>query len=257
VEYQPWTWKAPENSKDMRGKITRQDAFERVSGQAIFTRDVNMPGMLHAKILISPYAHAKIVSIDTSEAEAIVGVRDILKYDDPDIEFENGNFPGFEASRNYNILTLPRTADHYQHPMGVAVVADSEEICDRALKLMKIEWEEKPFILDMEDSLKPDAPKIMPEVLRMNPSAEEPNTVLTDRWEFGNVEKGFAEADKVIEYTFARARNTTAGVEPIVCVAQWRGDFLDVWVHHQDLPLSMTHRSLTLLFRLSLILKVH
>lgn len=226
MEYQPWTWKAPENSKDMRGKITRQDAFERVSGQAIFTRDVNMPGMLYAKILLSPYAHAKIVSIDTREAEALIGVRDILKHDDPDIEYENGNFPGFEASRNYNILTLPRTADHYQHPMGVAVVADSEEICDRALKLMKVEWEEQPFILDMEDSLKPDAPKIMPEVLRMNPDAEEPNTVLTDRWELGNVEKGFAEADKVIEYTLTRARNTTAGVEPIVCVAQWRGDFL-------------------------------
>ena len=122
--------------------------------------------------------------------------------------------------------------------MGVVVVADSEEICDRALRLLKIEWEERPFILDMEESLKPDAPKIMPEVKFMNPKAKEPNTVLTDRAEFGNVEKGFAEADKVMEYTITRARNTPAGVEPIVCVAQWRGDFLDLWVHHQDLPLS-------------------
>jgi xanthine dehydrogenase molybdenum-binding subunit len=139
-------------------------------------------------------------------------------------------------SRHYNILTLPKTGDFYQHPMGVVVVADTEEICDRALRLLEIKWEERPFILDMEKSLKPDAPKIMPEVLRMHPKAKEPNTLLTDRAEFGNVEKGFKEADKVIEYTISRGRNTPAGVEAIACVAQWRGDFLDLWVRHQDLP---------------------
>jgi CO/xanthine dehydrogenase Mo-binding subunit len=239
VEYRPWTWKVPKHSESLIRTITRQDAYERVSGQAVFTQDVYLPGMLYAKILLSPYASAGIVSIDTSEAAALVGVRDILKYDDPDIALDNESGPGFEVSRNYNILTLPRTGDFYQHPMGVAVVADSEEICDRALRLMKIEWEERPFILEMEESLKPEAPKIMPEVKRMNPKAREPNTVLTDRVEIGNVEKGFAEADKVIEYTITRARNTPAGVEPIVCVAQWRGDFLDLWVHHQDLPQSV------------------
>jgi CO/xanthine dehydrogenase Mo-binding subunit len=225
----------------MSRTITRQDAFERVSGQAVFTRDVNFPGMLYAKILQAPYAHARITRIDTSKAAALMGVRDILRYDDPDIEFDNETLPGFEMSRNYNLLTLPRTSEFYQHPMGVVVVADTEEICDRALRLLEIEWEERPFILDMEESLKPAAPKIMPEVKFMNPAAKEPNTVLTDRAEFGNVEKGFAEADKVIEYKITRARNTPAGVEPIVCVAQWRGDFLDLWVHHQDLP----HAALT------------
>jgi CO/xanthine dehydrogenase Mo-binding subunit len=239
VEYRPWTWKPPETGMNMSRTIKRQDAFERVSGQAVFTRDVNLPGMLYAKILLSPYAHARIKSIDTSKAQALVGVRDILKYDDPDIEFDNETAPGFEISRNYNLLTLPRTSEFFQHPMGVVVVADSEEICDRALRLLQIEWEERPFILDMEEALKPDAPKIMPEVKLTNPKAKEPNTVLTAREAFGDVEKGFAEADKVMEYTITRARNTPAGVEPIVCVAQWRGDFLDLWVHHQDLPLNM------------------
>jgi CO/xanthine dehydrogenase Mo-binding subunit len=239
LEYRPWTWKIPENSEGMKRTIRRQDAHERVSGQAVFTRDIYLPGMLYAKILLSPYAHARIKSVDTRAAAALVGVRDILRYDDPNIESDNENGPYFEVSRNYNILTLPRTGDFYQHPMGVIVVADSEELCDRALRLLKIEWEEKPFILDMEESLKSTAPKIMPEVKRLNAKAKEPNTVLTDRAEFGNVEKGFAEADKIIEYTITRARNTTAGVEPIVCVAQWRDDFLDLWVHHQDLPLSL------------------
>jgi CO/xanthine dehydrogenase Mo-binding subunit len=239
VEYRPWTWRVPENSNDMSRTLTRQDAYERVSGQAVFARDVNLPGTLYAKILLSLYAHARIASIDASKAEALLGVRDILRYDDPDIAFDNENGPVFEVSSNCNILTFPRTSDFCRHPMGGVVAADGEEICDRALRLMKIEWEEQPFVLDMEASLKPDAPLIMPEVKRLNPKAKKPNTVLIDEVEIGNVEKGLSEADKVIEYTISRARNTPAGVEPIVCVAQWRGDFLYLWIHHQDLPQSV------------------
>ena len=59
VEYRPWTWEVPENSRSMKQTLTRQDAFERVSGQAVFTRDVILPGMLYGKILLSPYAHAQ------------------------------------------------------------------------------------------------------------------------------------------------------------------------------------------------------
>ena len=114
----------------------------------------------------------------------------------------------------------------------VVVVADNEEICDRALRLIEIKWEEQPFILDMKESLKPDAPKIMPEVLRLNSQAKGPNTLVTKTTELGDVQKGFAEADKIIEYTLTRATNTPAGVEAMACVVQWRGDCLDIWPHH-------------------------
>ena len=63
-------------------------------------------------------------------------------------------------------------------------------------------------------------------------NAKDPNTLLTSSTEIGDVEKGFAEADKIIEYTFTRAPNTVAGVEGMACVAQWRGDSLDIWPHH-------------------------
>src|SRR5512146_3182177 len=229
--YQPWTWKIPESDESIkRTMIPRQDAYERVSGQAVYTRDVCLPGMLYAKILTSPYAHAKIIRIDTSQAETLTGVRDILKYDDPDVRDENDT-----SILYYNILTLPGISDFYSHPMGAVVVADSEEICDRALRLIKVEWEERPFILDMEESLKPDAPKIWTDVVRFQPTAEEPNRYITRQGETGDVQKGFAEADKVLEYTIKRAPNTTAGVEAIVCVAHWRGEFLDIWVHHQGI----------------------
>jgi CO/xanthine dehydrogenase Mo-binding subunit len=234
-QFRPWTWKMPEGGAGGKRGMLRQGAYERVSGHAAYTRDIYLPGMLFAKILTSPYAHAKIVSMDTSSAAALVGVRDILKYDDPDIAEDNAS--GVEpAARQYSILTLPGTSDFHQHPMGVVVVADNEEICDRALKLIKIQWEERSFVLDMEESLKSDAPKIMPEVVRLNPKAKEPNTVLTEEVEFGNVKKGFAEADKVIEYTVRRGWNSPAGVEAMACVAQWRDDFLDLWVHHQANP---------------------
>jgi CO/xanthine dehydrogenase Mo-binding subunit len=237
---QPWTWKVPEASEGIKKNMTRQDAHERVSGAAVYTRDVSFPGMLHAKILTSPYAHATIASMDTSRAEALRGVRDILRFDDPAIAKDGG--AGSDTSMHYSILTLPGTADFFQHPMGVAVVADSEEICDRALREIKIQWEEKPFVLDMEESAKPDAPKIMPDAKRMNfgfgASNPTGNVILTEEREIGEVKKGFAEADRVIEYTIRRAMPSPAGVEAMACVAQWRGDFLDLWVHHQANPQS-------------------
>ena len=229
--FRPWAWRRPDSSSEAERKMTRQDARDRVSGEAVYTRDMRLPGMLVAKIMASPYAHARIASMDTRAAAALEGVRDVLSYDDPDIAFDN--VTGCSSASKYNILTLPGTGDFYQHPMGVAIVADSEEACDRALRLVKIEWEERPFVLDMEESLKPDAPKIMGEVIRLDPSAREPNTVFTHEVEIGDVEKGFAEADKILEYKIKRAVNTPAGVEAMVCIAQWRGDFLDLWLHHQ------------------------
>jgi CO/xanthine dehydrogenase Mo-binding subunit len=236
MEYRPWTWKVPENFKEMQPKMSRQDAHERTSGKAAYTRDIYLPGMLYAKILTSPYAHAKIKSIDASKAEALPGVRDILQYKDPDVMHDSGTGAWYEISGKYNILTLPGESDFFQHPMGIAVVADSEEICDRALRLMKIEWEERPFILDMEESVKPNAMKVMPDVKFTDPKFREPNTVIADDVTYGDMEKGFAEADKILEYKIHREVNSPAGVEPAVCVAQWRGDFLDLWIHHQDIP---------------------
>ncbi len=213
----------------MKRSMSRQDGYERVSGHAAYTRDIHLPGMLYAKILASPYAHARIASIDTSQAEALLGVRDILKYDDPDAITQN--LTGTDA--HYNILTLPGISDFYQHPMGLAVVADSEELCDQALRLVRITWEERPFVLDMEEALKPGAPKIWTEVERLKATAREPNTIMVEQVDFGDVQKGFAEADKILEYKITRATNSPAGVEAMACVAQWRGEFLDLWMHHQ------------------------
>ena len=160
--FRPWTWKIPEGGAGGKRGLIRQDGYARASGQAEYTKDINFPGMLYAKILTSPFAHAKIVSMDLARPKFprreghshLTTIRKSPKTTRAVVE---------PAARTYSILTLPVTGDFYQHPMGAAVVADSEEICDRALKLINIQWEERPFILDMEESLKSNAPKIMPE----------------------------------------------------------------------------------------------
>jgi CO/xanthine dehydrogenase Mo-binding subunit len=123
MDYRPWTWKLPENYKETQPKIARQDAVEKASGNAVYTRDVFLPGLLYAKILSSPYAHAKIKSIDSSAAEALPGVRDILKYSDSEVELDTGTGLWYEASGMVNVLSFPEQGI-FPHPMGAVVVAD-------------------------------------------------------------------------------------------------------------------------------------
>ena len=92
-QWQPWKWTVPQGGDDGKRHLSRQDGRDRVSGQAVYTRDVYLPGMLYAKILTSPYAHSKIVRMDTSGAAKLEGVRDILRYDDPDIVRDNVTGP--------------------------------------------------------------------------------------------------------------------------------------------------------------------
>ena len=85
MDYRPWTWRPPEGYKETQNTIVRQEAYEKASGKAVYTRDVAFPGILYAKILTSPYAHARIVRMDTGKAEVLPGVRDVLKYSDPEV----------------------------------------------------------------------------------------------------------------------------------------------------------------------------
>ena len=74
-EYKPWLWKVPENSVIGKRRVRRVDGFEKASGTAVFVRDIYRPGMLYGKLYLSPHAHAKIKKMDTSKAEALIGVR--------------------------------------------------------------------------------------------------------------------------------------------------------------------------------------
>ena len=203
--------------------IRRKDGQEKASGLAKYTMDVHLPGMLYMRFLTSPYPHAEINSMDTSKAEALPGVRAILRYDDPEVQVKE-DCGGHGMSIR---LPLPRVAHFQGEEVGAAVAADTELIAEQALNVIEVEWEERPFNLDPEEALKPDSPLTNPEEL--------PEGNLEAQYESGrgDVEKGFAEADRIIEFRTRRYQHTYVSPERPCGVWRWNGQYPEIWVKHQ------------------------
>ncbi len=222
--------------------ITRYDGYEKASGKAIYTRDIQLPGMLYGKALASPYAHARIVRMDTAKTTRLPGVRAVLRYDDLEIKGRtlNGSIVGPERMAPEHagfglkpVKDILGDVAYFEGQMvGVAVAADTEEIASEALRLIDIEWEELPSILTAEEALKPDA-----HILR--PGAES-NKVADDREliEKGDIKRGFEEADVIVEFEARRGAHLWAGAEMASVVAKWSGDRLEMWAHEQQPYLS-------------------
>ncbi len=205
--------------------VRRLDGYEKATGAAKYTMDIQLPGMLYARFLTSPYPHAEIKSMDTSKAEALPGVRAILRYDDPELP-PVADLGGHEPSA---VPVLPKVAHFQGQEVGAIVAADSEEIAEQALKLIDVEWEQRPFILDAEEALEPGAPLADPESYPDGNLYGQEMAVE----EHGDVEKGFAEADKIIEFKFSQGLNTWIGPERPCGVFRWNGEYPEVWLKHQ------------------------
>ncbi|MBL7177678.1 MAG: xanthine dehydrogenase family protein molybdopterin-binding subunit [Desulfobacteraceae bacterium] len=204
----------------------RIDGIQKAGGDAEYTMDVQLPGMLSMRFFTSPYPHAKIKNMDTSKAEVLDGVRAILRYDDPELPEAvdlGGHVPSLE-------MVLPGVAHFQGEEVGAAVAADTEAIVEQALTLIDVEWEERPFVLDPEEALKPGAPLANPEAL---PTGNHYNEGLLDVIDMGDVEKGFAEADKIVEFKSIRRLHTWIGPERPCGVFRWNGDCPEVWVKQQ------------------------
>ncbi len=205
------------------GAITRaNNVLPKATGQAKYTRDIYMPNMLYAKWLVSPYPHAKVVKINKGKALEVSGVVAVYAWEDKPFK----NLPKTGWVGYYPIMTNEPMFEGDE--AGVVVVGESEEACDKGLEALEIEWEPLPFILDPEKALKPDAPKLHPEV---NPNS---NEVYSGEWSMGNVEEGFKEADKVIEGRVIYTGKSHAPDDIGTAVAWWDGDNLHVWIKAQD-----------------------
>ncbi len=217
------TFVVPEDAKAIgKRRIYRKDGWEKASGKAPYTRDVTLPGMLYGKIMASPYGHAKITSMDTSAAEALPGVRYVMKYDERDLM---GHRSVLQSGKAHD--PIDNTAEFYPQPVACAVAADTPDLCDEALRLVKIEWEELPLILEPEDALKEGAPIVNPEVKKTS------NLLKDQTLDVGDVEEGFKEADQVIEFPFRMQETNGATAEGGACVVRWRGEYVDIWAHAQ------------------------
>jgi len=177
------------------------------TGRAKFGTDVVVPNMLFAKFLRSPHGRARIKSIDVSQARALPGVVEIVTWEDPEIK----------AMPQLTLPLLISEADMEDEEVGAVVAAESEEICDQALKLIKVEWEVLPHILDPREGMKPDSP-----VVRANPKGTG-NVQLTN-YSQGDAEAGFRQADQVIEFDWAISLFSSHLPNPSGGVAWWYDD---------------------------------
>jgi CO/xanthine dehydrogenase Mo-binding subunit len=196
-----------------RSNVPGRLSYTIATGGAKFGTDVVVSDMLHAKFLRSPHGRAKIKSMDISKAKALEGVADIVTWDDPDIKLLSEGIANAEVKPMAGLrgALLSNEAETENEEIGVVVVAVTPEICDEALKLIKVEWEALPSLVDARDGLKPGAP-----IIRHDPKS------LASNYAQGDVEAGFKESDHIIEFDWAHSRTASHPPNPNGSVSWWK-----------------------------------
>ncbi|MBM3933816.1 MAG: xanthine dehydrogenase family protein molybdopterin-binding subunit [SAR202 cluster bacterium] len=210
------------NFKVVGARPVRHDGVEKVTGSAQYGADIYLPGMLHGKILRSPHAHARIVSIDTSAAETHPDVRAVATWRDlpPAPPIARTVLPN--QTPLDNVFAKDR-ALYKGHPVA-AVAATSLHAAQEALALIRVVYEPLPAVTTIEEALKPDAPVLHPHWQPLPSIAalpEKNNIAAHQRHVIGDVTAGFAKADVVIEREF-RTKSVHQGyIEPHASTARW------------------------------------
>lgn len=192
-------------------RLRRIDGIDKASGRAVYTDDIALPGMLHGKILRSPHPHARIVSIDTSEAESLPGVHAVAT--GRDLPTKYGIIPW---TRDEEPLCTDRV--RYIGDAVAAVAAVDEETANRALERIHVEYEILPAFLDPEDALSP--PDGAVPIHEPKKPGHNGNVTKIVRLEFGDVDERMAESDVVIEGEYFFEGTTHAPIEPH-CAIGW------------------------------------
>ncbi len=201
------------------------DAVKLVQGKPAFAADMDMRGMLIAKVLHSPVAHARIKSIDTSAAKALQGVAAVLTWQD---------VPRVVWSTAGQSDPIPGPLDSFSLDSKVRfvgdrvafVAAETAAIAEKALELIKVEYEELPVILDPQDALSEGAVRIHdePEYVNFADSDASRNLAAKIRIDIGNVEQGFKEADQIFEADYEVPKVQQVAIEPHVVLTYWDED---------------------------------
>jgi len=207
----------------------RPDGVDKVTGRAVFAADTRSAGMLWGKILRSPHAHARIVSIDTSKAKAVPGVRAVVTAADfPDIKSEEA-FVG-EGPMNFRDLALnimARGKVLYEGHALAAVAATTQEAADAGLAAIEVQYEVLPFVIDVDDAMKDDAPILHDDLFTagVNPKpTKASNIAKVVVFKKGDIEAGFKEADVIVERTYTTKPVHQAYIEPHACLANYAAD---------------------------------
>ncbi len=206
-------------------RLPRVDGIVKATGEAKYTADMVLPGMLYGKILRSPHPHARILNIDISKAKKLPGVRAVITGKDT---------PGKKYGRYQD--DRPDLLDEYALAMDkvryigdevAAVAAIDEDTAEEALDLIDVEYEKLPAVFDPEEAMKPGAPRIHDHA--------EHNVALKLLRNFGDVEKGFKESDYIFEDTFTTQGQTHCFLEPHAVLASFdQSGKLTVWSSTQN-----------------------
>lgn len=226
-----------DNFRCVGKSVPKIDSRALAAGRIKFSADFELPGMLHAKILGSPHAHARIKSIDTSKAEKIPGVEAVITYKDvPDVLFNpSAWYPNSLDPQDKRVLN--GRVRYVGEPVAVVAAVD-QDTAEEALELIDVEYEVLPAVFDPEEAMKPGAPKIHD--LDRNIAAHVINS-------WGDVEEGFKEADYVFEDRYTASRQAHAPMEPHACVATCQAGRITVYTASQ--AAFKTRRALSDIFK--------
>ena len=206
----------------------RLGALDKATGRAVYAADLAVEGMLHARVLRSPHAHAEVVNIDTERARLLPGVEAVLTA---------GDVPG-ENSYGRRLKDQPVLVDGRVRQLGdpvALVVATSPEVAAAALQLIDVEYRLLPAVFSAEAALADGAPQI-----------DARGNLLAEHWlRSGDIAEGFARADVVVEKTYTTPWNEHAYLEPEAALACWEGDTLVVrtatqYTHYQRSEIART-----------------
>src|SRR6476469_9406128 len=220
-------------------RTIRPDGVDKVTGRARFGADYNLPGQLVGRVLRSPHPHARIVSIDTSKAEALPGVKAVVTradFGDQPSEF----IPAGEMMMNYKDVVrnvMAREKALYEGHAVAAVAATSVAIARKALKLIDVKYEVLPHVIDVVEAMRPDAPLLHDDLFTVGvePKPDKPSNI-AKRLEIkvGDVEAGFKKADLIVEREFKTAPVHQGYIEPHAALATVSEDgSVELWTTTQ------------------------
>jgi CO/xanthine dehydrogenase Mo-binding subunit len=203
----PW-----QTTKVVGRPLPRVDAYERVSGKAVYPSDVILPDMLFCALLRCPHPNAVVTSIDAKDARAMVGVRAVMTGEDRDADILWPWSPDVRTK-----LFDPQC--RFEGEVVAAVAAETPYQAWDAVRAIKVRYDVLPFVQDERQALDGSAARVH----------KDGNTVRTDKYERGDVTKGFAGADVVLEQTYRNESEVHTPMELHGCVARWDGDSLTLW----------------------------
>ncbi|MFP6640068.1 MAG: xanthine dehydrogenase family protein molybdopterin-binding subunit, partial [Myxococcota bacterium] len=219
----------------------RPDGPDKVTGRARYGADFSLPGMLWGSVLRSPHAHARVLSIDASEALALDGVHAVVTADDiPDPSESGVSSEVRDISRN----VMARDKVLYNGHALAAVAAHSPALARAALERIRVEYEVLDPVLEIDQALAPGAPLLHEELRTRGQEDAEPSNLAAEiKLGHGDVEAGFAEADEIVEREFTTQGVHQGYIEPHACLAQAAEDGkITLWVSSQG---QFAMRSLT------------